>query len=155
MGQEIERKYLVDIEQWKKIAKPKGENYRQGYLLTDSGKTIRVRVTPDKAFLTIKGITHYATRSEFEYEIPVKDANELLEQFSVSELTKIRYKIIYQDKLWEIDEFLGENSGLIIAEIELIAEDEKFQEPVWVSKEVTGDAKYYNANLAKSPFNTW
>ena len=155
MGKEIERKYLVDHDQWEKLEKPTGQHYRQGYLLTDPNKTIRVRETEKQGFLTIKGANVGATRPEYEYEIPLNDAIELLDTFSISELSKIRYKITFDNKVWEIDEFLGDNSGLIMAEIELLNEEEQFTKPTWVAKEVTGDAKYYNSNLSTKPFKTW
>lgn len=154
MGIEIERKFLVN-EKWKKIQKPAGEFYRQGYLLTDPNKTIRVRQSAEKGFLTIKGISKGATRAEYEYEIPVKEAEELLNHFAVSELSKIRFKILFENKLWEVDEFLGENEGLIVAEIELQSEDENFTIPDWIGREVTGKEQYYNSNLTLFPFKDW
>jgi adenylate cyclase len=155
MGQEIERKYLVDHHKWQQIDKPAGQLYRQGYLLTDPTKTIRIRQTPKKGFLTIKGLSIGATRSEYEYEIPLDEAKELLDDFSVAELSKIRYKITFENKLWEVDEFLGDNSGLIVAEIELTSEDESFSPPAWVDREVTGQEKYYNSNLTIEPYKNW
>ena len=155
MGIEIERKFLVKQEIWAQLEKPDGEFYRQGYLLTDPTKTIRVRQTSEKGFLTIKGISVGASRAEFEYEIPHEEAKELLDQFSVSELSKIRYKILFENKLWEVDEFLGENEGLMVAEIELQSEDEAFSTPNWFGEEVTGEEKYYNSNLTLLPFKNW
>ena len=134
MGQEIERKYLVDHDKWLAVEKPLGELYRQGYLLTDPQKTIRVRLTEKTAFLTIKGLTISATRPEYEYEIPASEAKELLDNFSTAELSKIRYKIKYDHKIWEVDEFLGNNAGLIVAEIELASEEERFAIPDWITK---------------------
>ena len=155
MGIEIERKFLVKQEIWAQLEKPAGEFYRQGYLLTDPTKTIRVRQTSEKGFLTIKGISVGASRAEFEYEIPQEEAKDLLDQFSVSELSKIRYKILFENKLWEVDEFLGENEGLMVAEIELQSEDETFSTPNWIDEEVTGEEKYYNSNLTLLPFKNW
>jgi adenylate cyclase len=155
MGQEIERKYLVDHIKWQQIDKPSGQLYRQGYLLTDPNKTIRVRQTTDKGFLTIKGLSIGAIRPEYEYEIPFDEAKELLDNFSISELSKIRYKIIFDNKVWEVDEFMGDNIGLIIAEIELTSEAESFNMPTWVDKEVTGQEKYYNSNLSIDPYKNW
>lgn len=155
MGIEIERKFLVHQENWNDQEKPKGEFYRQGYLLTDPRKTIRVRQTYDKGFLTIKGISVGASRAEFEYEIPHEEAEELLDQFAVSELSKIRYKILFEGKIWEIDEFSGENEGLIVAEIELESEDEVFIIPTWIAQEVTAEEKYFNSNLTLNPFKNW
>ena len=155
MGQEIERKYLVDSTKWQQIDKPTGQLYRQGYLLTDPNKTIRVRQTADKGFLTIKGLSIGATRPEYEYEIPLEEAKELLDNFSISELLKIRYRIFFDNRVWEVDEFLGDNLGLIVAEIELISENENFSIPEWIDKEVTGQEKYYNSNLTIEPYRNW
>lgn len=155
MAQEIERKYLIHSDKWKQMDKPAGQNYRQGYLLTDPLKTIRVRLTDTTAYLTIKGISVGATRAEYEYEIPKHDATELLDKFAISELSKIRYKIDYQGKVWEVDEFLGDNAGLIVAEIELKSEDEPYDIPDWIDRDVTGEDKYYNSNLTLYPFKNW
>ena len=155
MGQEIERKFLVAQEKWGLLEKPKGEFFRQGYLLLNPEKTVRVRVTPTTGFLTIKGLTTGATRLEYEYEIPRDEALELIDRFSVAELSKIRYRVHHGDKIWDVDEFAGENSGLVIAEIELPHEDEPFLLPDWAESEVTGEEKYYNANLTIHPFKKW
>jgi len=155
MGKEIERKFLIDQQKWDNLDKPKGNIFRQGYLLTDKDKTIRIRATETKGFLTIKGQTIGATRMEYEYEIPVAEAVELLDNFSQSELSKTRYEITYKNKLWEVDVFLGNNKGLIVAEIELENEAETFELPDWVSIEVTEEEKYYNSNLTLKPFKYW
>lgn len=155
MAKEIERKFLLDLAQWQQVPKPAGEHFRQGYLVTDPQKTIRVRLTNTTGYLTIKGISTGATRLEYEYEIPLSEAKELLDNFAVSELSKIRYKITHENKLWEVDEFLGTNTGLFVAEIELQSEDETFALPAWVTKEVTGEEKYYNSNLTTHPFTKW
>ena len=155
MGLEIERKYLVNSDKWKSFEKSKKSFFRQGYLLTDPNKTIRVRVTDSNASLTIKGLSIGATRPEFEYEIPRNEAEQLLDKFSVSELKKFRYEILFKGKLWEVDEFLGENLGLIVAEIELVCESETFELPDWIDREVTGEEKYYNSNLSINPFIKW
>ena len=155
MGIEIERKFLMNPEKWEQVEKPVGEFYRQGYLLTDPTKTIRVRQTSEQGFLTIKGISVGATRKEYEYEIPLEEAKELLDQFSVAELSKIRYKISIGNHVWEVDEFSGKNAGLIVAEIELTSEDEDFEIPDWIGREVTGAEKYYNSNLVTEPYETW
>lgn len=155
MGQEIERKYLVDEIKWQQMDKPRGQRYRQGYLSTDPNKTIRIRQTTEKGFLTIKGLSIGAARHEYEYEIPFDEAKELLDKFSISELSKIRYKIFIDNKIWEVDEFFGDNIGLIIAEIELSSEDENFDIPAWIDKEVTGQEKYYNSNLTIEPYKYW
>jgi adenylate cyclase len=155
MGKEIERKYLVNIDTWKQVEKPKGQLYQQGYLITDPHKTIRVRVTEAQGFLTIKGLSVGATRAEYEYEIPIEDAKELAKNFATSELSKIRYKLVFGNKVWEVDEFLGVNAGLIVAEIELTSEDETYSIPNWIAEEVTGDEKYYNSNLTINPYQKW
>lgn len=155
MGKEIERKFLVHHQMWQGVEKPAGQHFRQGYLLTDPDKTIRVRLTDTQGFLTIKGLSTGATRSEFEYEIPATEAKELLDEFSVSELSKIRYKVAFENKIWEVDEFLGDNAGLIVAEIELLSEEEAFEIPAWIDKEVTGEQKYYNSKLTAEPFSKW
>lgn len=155
MGKEIERKYLVNRDKWQQLEKPAGQLYRQGYLLTDPNKTIRVRQTTNKGFLAIKGLTIGATRPEYEYEIPFAEAGELLDNFSVSELFKTRYEILFDNKVWEVDEYLGDNLGLIMAEIELTHEDDRFTVPDWIEKEVTGEEKYYNSNLTIDPYKNW
>jgi len=155
MGLEIERKYLVNKEKWDKVNKTKKQFMRQGYLIADPKKTIRVRLAGNQGFLTIKGLSVGATRPEFEYKIPKNDAVRLLENFAVAGLTKVRYYINYKNKVWEVDEFAGENSGLIIAEIELSSENEQYEIPEWIEKEVTGEAKYYNSNLSKNPYKNW
>lgn len=155
MGKEIERKYLVNLDKWQQLEKPAGQLYRQGYILTDPNKTIRVRQAAHKGYLTIKGLTVVASRPEYEYEIPFDDAGELLDKFSLAELSKIRYKIPVDDKVWEIDEFLHDNKGLIVAEIELVDEDERFTVPGWAAEEVTGQEKYYNSKLTTNPYKNW
>ncbi|MGZ5210390.1 MAG: CYTH domain-containing protein, partial [Kaistella sp.] len=155
MPLEIERKFLVKKELWQQWDKPSGELFRQGYLLTDPKKTIRVRQTADKGFITIKGISVGATRTEYEYEIRVSEAEELLDHFCGSELSKNRFKILFEGKLWEVDEFLGDNEGLIVAEIELQSEDEIFSIPNWADIEVTSEEKYYNSNLTLNPYKNW
>jgi adenylate cyclase len=155
MGKEIERKYLVNRDKWQQLEKPAGQLYRQGYLLTDPNKTIRVRQTTNKGFLAIKGLSIGATRPEYEYEIPFDEAGELLDNFSVSGLFKTRYEILFDNKVWEVDEFLGDNLGLITAEIELTHEDDGFTVPDWIEKEVTGEEKYYNSNLTIDPYKNW
>jgi CYTH domain-containing protein len=155
MGVEIERKFLVDHEKWGKIIKPRGTHYRQGYLLNEDDRTIRVRVTEKQGYITIKGSTSGISRKEYEYKIPVEDGIELLDAFATSEVEKIRYRIDFSDKLWEVDEFLGDNDGLIMAEIELKRENEEFKKPDWVTGEVSDDERYYNSNLSIRPFKEW
>ncbi|MBE7170325.1 MAG: CYTH domain-containing protein [Williamsia sp.] len=155
MAVEIERKYLVDIGKWNKPDNCDKHFYRQGYILTEPEKTIRVRVTDDNGFITIKGKPVGASRSEYEYSIPRQDATELLDKFCASVVSKFRYKVPFAGKVWEVDEFLEANEGLIVAEIELTSEDETFERPEWISEEVTGIEKYYNSNLSKHPFKHW
>ncbi|WP_144871313.1 CYTH domain-containing protein [Hyella patelloides] len=153
MSKEIERKYLVKGNQWKNLAE--GVVYRQGYIATVGKPTVRVRVFGNQGYLTIKGESIGIVRSEFEYPIPLEDAEEMLKTLCDRPLIeKIRYKIPYGNLLWEVDEFLGENAGLIIAEVELASEDQKITLPEWIDKQVS-DPKYFNSNLAKHPYNQW
>jgi CYTH domain-containing protein len=155
MGLEIERKFLVDKDKWNKSVKDKGHIFRQGYILTDPARTIRVRLTENEGFLTIKGLSVNASRSEYEYAIPKQDAKELLDNFCTSIVSKLRYFVNYQGHLWEVDEFLDDNEGLIIAEIELVNEEEAFKLPEWIGREVTTEEKYYNSNLSVNPYKNW
>lgn len=155
MGKEIERKFLLNHTKWQKLKKLNGKHFKQGYISTNPNKTIRVRIAETQAWLTIKGRSVGASRLEYEYEIPLDEASELLENFSESTLEKTRYEIIYQGKLWEVDVFAGENEGLIVAEIELSSEDEHFELPDWIAEEVTHEKKYYNSNLTIHPFKNW
>jgi len=154
MGKEIERKYLVKSSEWKNLAK--GTSYRQGYLSTVKERTVRVRTIDDKGFLTIKGITVGASRAEYEYEIPAADANAMLSNLCEKPLIeKNRYKIAHAGLTWEVDEFFGDNDGLIVAEVELTSEDQKIELPAWVGEEVTSDPRYFNSNLTKNPYKNW
>jgi adenylate cyclase len=155
MGVEIERKFLVNKEKWHKVIKEEKSFFRQGYIVSDPEKTIRVRLTDAAGYLTIKGISVGPSRPEFEYAIPKDDAQQLLNNFCDSEISKVRYFITHGGKLWEVDEFLGNNEGLIVAEIELTAENESFSLPDWVDIEVTSDKKYSNSNLAINPYKNW
>lgn len=155
MGQEIERKYLVNKDKWDKSDKGEKLLFRQGYILVDASKTVRIRLTDKAGFITIKGMSIGASRPEYEYTIPKEDAAELLDKFCTSVVSKIRHKVLYQDKLWEVDEFLDENAGLIIAELELSDAAEAFQLPGWIDKEVTDDKRYYNSNLSMNPYKNW
>jgi CYTH domain-containing protein len=155
MGIEIERKFLVNKEKWNQVIKKEKSIFRQGYIVSDPEKTIRVRLTDQEGFLTIKGLSVGASRAEYEYKIPKEEAQELLDRFCDSEVSKIRYFITHDNKLWEVDEFLGQNEGLIVAEIELTSEDESFSLPNWVGKEVTDEKKYSNSNLAINPYINW
>ena len=155
MAIEIERKFLINPYAWEKLEKPVGKPLKQGYILTDPAKTIRIRTAENKAWLTIKGISLGASRLEYEYEVPLGDATELLDNFAETAIEKMRYEIIYADKIWEVDVFSGNNEGLIVAEIELSSEEEYFALPPWVDVEVTEDKRYYNSNLITMPFKDW
>jgi adenylate cyclase len=154
MGQEIERKFLVKGDSWRALGK--GTTYRQGYLNSVKERTVRIRTVGDKAFLTIKGLTVGATRMEYEYEIPTADCNTMLDALAERPLIeKKRYKVEFDRLIWEIDEFFGENAGLVVAEVELKSEDQAFKKPEWVGDEVTDDPRYFNANLIKHPYSKW
>ncbi|MGN6639571.1 MAG: CYTH domain-containing protein [Mucilaginibacter sp.] len=155
MGLEIERKFLIDHDKWNKIEKPEGTHYRQGYILADRGRTVRVRVSDKQGFLNLKSKNSQVSRNEYEYEIPLQDGIEILKVFAASGTEKIRYKIPVSGKEWEVDVFLGDNEGLIVAEIELESEDEEFEKPDWVTNEVTDDGRYTNAALSTHPFKDW
>ena len=152
MGKEIERKFRVKKDTWRKV---KGTRYHQGYLNSAKERNVRVRTMEDKAYLTIKGIAIGASRMEFEYEIPLQDANELLEICEKPLIEKTRYKVQEGGFVWEVDEFFRENQGLIVAEVELESEDQEFPKPDWVGEEVTGDPRYFNSNLIKNPYTNW
>lgn len=154
MPKEIERKFLVKGDAWRELAS--GEVYRQGYLSSTKERTVRVRTAGKNGYLTIKGINVGATRREYEYPIPLKDADEMLDKLCQRPLIeKNRYRISYRGLTWEVDEFSGENKGLIIAEVELSDENQDIELPEWIGREVTGDAKYYNANLVQYPYSQW
>ena len=154
MGTEIERKFLMKDDSWRSLAK--GTKYRQGYLNSTKERVVRVRTIDDKGFLTIKGITTGATRVEYEYEIPDAEATAMLDELCEKPLIeKNRYKIALGGFTWEVDEFFGENQGLIVAEVELDSEDQKFDKPDWIGEEVTGDPKYFNSNLIQNPYLKW
>jgi CYTH domain-containing protein len=152
MGTEIERKFRVKEGTWRNV---KGTSYRQGYLSTVKERTVRVRTIEDKGYLTIKGIAIGASRMEFEYEIPHQDAATLLHSCEKPLIEKNRYRVEHGGFVWEVDEFFGENQGLIVAELELESEDQYFPKPDWVGEEVTGDPRYFNSNLIKNPYTKW
>lgn len=145
MALEIERKFLVTGDAWKE-----GEPIHcvQGYLSVNKHRTVRVRIAGKRAWITVKGLTIGASRKEFEYDIPVEDAEQMLLMCSDNMVEKNRYNIHYGGEQWEVDEFLGHNNGLVVAEIELPYEDHKFSKPDWLGKEVTNDPSYYNSCLA-------
>ena len=154
MGKEIERKFLVKEEEWH--PRGGGDLYRQGYLSTVKERVVRVRVTGDKGFLTVKGMTEGFSRLEFEYEIPMKDARQMLDTLCERPLIeKNRYREEHEGMIWEIDVFLGDNKGLVLAEVELESETQQFTLPGWAGEEVSEDPRYFNANLVKNPFRQW
>lgn len=154
MGKEIERKFKVKSTEYKNLAD--GVYIHQGFLSTEKERVVRVRIKGDEGFLTIKGVTKGATRTEFEYKIPIKDAEHLLSELCIKpSIQKFRYHISFKGFVWEVDEFLGENKGLTIAEIELEDEDQRFEVPGWVGEEVTSDPRYFNSNLIANPFSDW
>lgn len=156
MGVEIERKYLVDHELWRSLDKPKGKHYKQGYIFSDETRTVRVRVADGHGYLTLKGGRQgKMSRSEFEYEIPAGDAEEMLSTLAQNGTEKTRYCIPAGEFVWEVDEFLGDNEGLIVAEIELDSEEDEFEIPGWITLEVTDDHRYANSSLAVHPFKDW
>jgi CYTH domain-containing protein len=152
MGVEIERKFLVKSDRWRDLAP--GTLYRQGYI--PSEHTVRVRIAGDRGFITIKGKTEGIARSEFEYPIPIEDANQMLDTLCQPPLVeKYRHKIELNGLIWEVDEFLGENQGLVMAEVELQDANQSIVLPDWIGEDVSHDSRYYNVNLAKNPFARW
>ncbi len=152
MAIEIERKFLVIGDAWRDAP---ATYYSQGYLNRAKERTVRVRIAAEEAFLTIKGKSVGASRAEFEYPIPIWDAREMLGLCEQPLIEKYRRKILHEGFIWEVDEFLGENLGLVVAEIELPAEDTPFGLPEWVGEEVTSDARYFNCSLAQHPYIRW
>ena len=154
MGIEIEKKFLLKNDDWRKLAQ--GKEYRQGYLSSVKERTVRIRTIEDTGYLTIKGVSQGASRAEYEYVIPVDEANAMLDTLCEKPLIeKKRFKISYQGFIWEIDEFYGVNQGLIMAEVELASETQPFAKPEWIGVEVTQDSRYFNANLVHHPFSKW
>jgi adenylate cyclase len=154
MGIEIERKFLVLGQDWRGMGSK--ALLRQGYLSSKPERTVRVRVEGENAQITIKGKSLGATRPEWEYPIPLADANALLDTLCEQPMIeKFRYRIPYEGMTWEVDEFLGENAGLIVAEIELADENQAFNKPSWIGEEVTSDPRYFNSSLLRHPFSHW
>jgi CYTH domain-containing protein len=154
MGKEIERKFLIKGDAWRALAQ--GTSYRQGYLNSAKERTVRIRTVGDRAFLTIKGLTVGATRAEYEYEIPFAECNAMLDTLAERPIIeKKRYKIPHEGLTWEVDEFFGDNAGLVVAEVELQSESQAFEKPAWIGQEVSGDPRYFNSNLIKHPFTKW
>ncbi|MFC5513754.1 CYTH domain-containing protein [Massilia jejuensis] len=154
MGVEIERKFLLQGDAWRALGE--ATLLRQGYLSADPARVVRVRIEGEHAALTIKGKSQGATRGEWEYPIPVGEAAELLDTLCPPPLIeKYRRRITVGAHVWEVDEFLGANAGLAVAEIELASEDEAFEKPDWIGAEVTHDARYFNSNLVSHPYSSW
>ncbi len=155
MGAEIERKFLVKTERWRDAVE-RSLPMRQGYLVGGKHASVRVRVSGDQAWLNIKGATLGVSRREYEYPIPVAEARELLDHLCERPLIeKVRHEITVGDHLWEVDEFSGDNAGLIVAEVELASEEEAFRMPDWAGQEVSDDPRYYNVSLVKHPYSEW
>ena len=154
MSKEIERKFLVKGESWRALANP--HFYQQGYISIINHTTVRVRIVGENGFLTIKGKSEGITRCEYEYQIPLTDARQMLQELcDQPQIQKNRYRISIEGLVWEVDEFLGDNSGLIIAEVELEEEEQVIVLPAWVDQEVSGDPRYFNSNLTKFPYKNW
>jgi len=155
MGVEIERKFLVRNDEWR-LQADAGEHYRQGYLSHDPLRSVRIRVAGEKAWLNIKCATSPIRRLEYEYPVPLADAQEMLERLTTDDcVDKVRYHVRQGRHVWEVDVFEGRNTGLVVAEIELDDENETFDKPDWLGSEVSDDPRYYNMNLAKQPYTTW
>jgi adenylate cyclase len=154
MAKEIERKFLIDLEKIGSLED--GTAIRQGYIATADKTVVRVRLAGGRAYLTLKGENVGVTRTEFEYEIPADDAQEIITVLCNGPVVeKTRYLIVNAGHTWEVDIFHGDNDGLVVAEIELASEDEVFELPHWVTKEVSGDINYYNSSLLENPFKNW
>ena len=155
MASEIERKFLVKRESWPAPAAP-GVLYRQGYLSVVPERTVRVRIAGREAFLTIKGLTRGIERLELEYPIPIEDASVMLDELCIKPLVeKTRYRIPVDGLVWEVDDFAGDNAGLMIAEIELPDANAQVTMPAWAGAEVSDDPRYFNSNLASNPYSRW
>jgi len=155
MAEEIERKFLVKNDSWRQLAES-SKVMKQGYLSENPAKAVRIRVAGDHAWLTIKGLSDTISSPEFEYEIPVPDAEFMLSHMCDQGLVeKERFYIRHQGHLWEVDEFYGVNRGLILAEIELTDKDELFAKPDWLDKEVSEDPRYFNVRLMQHPYTSW
>lgn len=154
MAIEIEKKFLVLNDAWRSLAD--GVVYRQGYVSVSTDRTVRVRIAGETGYLTVKGGQRRGGRLEFEYRIPVADAEIMLAELCAKPLIeKTRYAIVHRGFRWEVDEFFGDNEGLVIAEIELEFIGQPFDKPGWIGAEVTGDSRYYNASLVSYPYCRW
>ena len=155
MAKEIERKFLVDKQKIFQIKPDKTLKITQGYLSANALNTVRVRIADSKAYITIKGKTKGISRDEYEYEIPIADAQDMLTLVIAKPIVKNRHIFVVENKKWEVDEFLEDNSGLIVAEIELKTESELFAKPDWILSEVTYDCRYRNTYLSQKPYSKW
>jgi len=153
MPVEIERKFLINATSFS--APEGGQEIVQGYLCEEEGRTVRIRLRKGTGTITFKGPTKGATRAEFEYEIPAKDVEELLEHCDGRVVRKTRHRILVGEHTWDVDIFKGDNAPLLLAEVELESEDEAFERPSWLGEEVTHDGRFANYSLACSPFTTW
>ena len=154
VNMEIERKFLVVGDEWRSPGD--GVKYRQGYLSTTEGSVVRIRTFNNRGLLTIKKPVSALSRLEYEYEIPLTEAEDILNTVCVQPLIeKTRYRITLNNLLWEVDEFYGANEGLIVAELELASEEERFEKPAWLGEEVSHDPRFFNVNLIAKPFTTW
>lgn len=153
-NRETERKFLVTSTEWKRNSE--GVLYRQGYLNTEPGRIVRVRLEGNRGKLTLKGRKERGSGDEYEYDIPANDAAYIIDNLCLKPIIeKIRYKVDFKGYTWEVDEFLKENKGLVVAEIELESSFQEFEKPAWVGEDVTEDQRYKNANLVKKPFTKW
>ncbi|MBF0620757.1 MAG: CYTH domain-containing protein [Magnetococcales bacterium] len=154
MGKEIERRFLVKGDAFKSLAE--GVSFRQGFLSTVKERVVRVRIAGGKGTMTVKGLTRGFTKTEFEYEIPVENAQIMLDDLCEQPIIeKKRYSIPMGDLVWEVDDFFGVNEGLKIAEVELASEDQPFDRPEWLGEEISNDPRYFNSNLVQSPYSEW
>ena len=155
MALEIEHKFLLKNNDWTKDIN-KSTRYKQGYLTSDSKRSVRIRTSDNKAWLNIKSATIGTQRQEYEYEIPFNEGEELLNTLCEKPLIeKVRHLVLHKKHTWEIDVFSGDNEGLVVAEIELTKIGEQFSKPAWLDKEVTDDLRYYNNQLCKYPYKKW
>jgi CYTH domain-containing protein len=155
MAFETERKFLVVADAWDHLTKPVGIRVRQGYIADTDKGNVRVRIMGNEAYITVKGKAEGFTRPEFEYPIPLHDAEEILDRLKPNEIIKTRYHVAFKGKTWDVDVFGGGNTGLVLAEIELADESEEFEKPLFVGEEVTFDRRYSNTALARVPYSSW
>lgn len=153
MAVEIERRFIVVGDDWRGLAP--GVQYRQGYLSVEKERTVRVRVVGDQAWLTLKSNISNVSRHEFEYPVPLADAQTIMGAMCPMVVDKLRHRIEHGGFIWEVDEFFGDNAGLVLAEIELPDESTPFDKPAWIGEEVTEDGRYTNAYLSKTPYSSW